>query len=52
MNRFAQKFFYHEQVAKLSVQNAVVSEYTNMVLLEMEKGKISIESTTKPQVRV
>ncbi|KAL2251021.1 UNVERIFIED_CONTAM: Inter-alpha-trypsin inhibitor heavy chain H3 [Sesamum indicum] len=33
-----------EKIAKMSVQNAIISEYTNMVLLETDKGKINADS--------
>ncbi|KAI3443544.1 hypothetical protein Pfo_000209 [Paulownia fortunei] len=39
-----------EKIAKVSAQNAIVSEYTNMVLLETERAKISADSTIVKQV--
>lgn len=34
----------------MSVQNSVVSEYTNMVLLETQKGKPNADSTNAKKV--
>ncbi|KAL0410407.1 UNVERIFIED_CONTAM: Inter-alpha-trypsin inhibitor heavy chain H2 [Sesamum latifolium] len=39
-----------EKIAKMSVQNAIISEYTNMVLLETDKGKINADSPVGKKV--
>ncbi|KAL0308412.1 UNVERIFIED_CONTAM: Inter-alpha-trypsin inhibitor heavy chain H3 [Sesamum radiatum] len=39
-----------EKIAKMSVQNAIISEYTNMVLLETDKGKINADSAVVKKV--
>ncbi|KAL3830050.1 hypothetical protein ACJIZ3_018852 [Penstemon smallii] len=39
-----------EKIAKMSIQTAIVSEYTNMVLQETEKGKINADSTNVQKV--
>ncbi|KAG8376239.1 hypothetical protein BUALT_Bualt09G0042400 [Buddleja alternifolia] len=39
-----------DKVAKMSVQYGIVSEYTNMVLLEIERGKTSADSITAHKV--
>ncbi|XP_073308221.1 uncharacterized protein [Primulina huaijiensis] len=39
-----------EKVAKMSVQNAIFSEYTHMVLLETVKGKTSANSKNSKQI--
>ncbi|CAK9155194.1 unnamed protein product [Ilex paraguariensis] len=39
-----------EKVAKMSVQNGIVSEYTCMILTETEKGKKATESAGIPKV--
>ncbi|KZV47135.1 poly [Dorcoceras hygrometricum] len=39
-----------EKIAKMSVQNAIASEYTHMVLLETAEGKTSANSTNSKQV--
>ncbi|GER40966.1 inter-alpha-trypsin inhibitor heavy chain [Striga asiatica] len=39
-----------EKIAKMSVQHAIVSEYTNMVLLKTQRGKTSANSTVAQKV--
>lgn len=44
--------FLYWQIAKMSAQNAIVSEYTNMGLLETQRGKTNADSTIAQKVRV
>ncbi|CAA2955435.1 von Willebrand factor A domain-containing DDB_G0286969-like [Olea europaea subsp. europaea] len=39
-----------EKIAKMSVQNAIVSEYTHLILHETERGRKGSESTSAQQV--
>lgn len=42
---FSENQELEKKIAKMSVQNSIVSEYTNMVLLETQKGKPNADST-------
>lgn len=42
--------FIFVQVAKMSIQTAIVSEYTFMALLETDPGKIAKESVVVNEV--
>ncbi|KAK4713778.1 hypothetical protein R3W88_019685 [Solanum pinnatisectum] len=39
-----------QKIAQTSVQNGVISEYTQMILIETDKGKVVTESTSKRKV--
>lgn len=39
-----------QKIAQTSIQNGVISEYTRMILIETDKGKVITESTSKRKV--
>ncbi|XP_049413543.1 uncharacterized protein LOC125876401 [Solanum stenotomum] len=39
-----------QKLAQTSIQNGVISEYTRMILIETDKGKVITESTSKRKV--
>ncbi|KAH0654447.1 hypothetical protein KY290_032727 [Solanum tuberosum] len=39
-----------QKIAQTSIQNGVISEYTRMILIETDKGKVVTESTSKRKV--
>ncbi|KAG5596129.1 hypothetical protein H5410_037361 [Solanum commersonii] len=39
-----------QKIAQTSIQNSVISEYTRMILIETDKGKVITESTSKRKV--
>ncbi|KAK6784566.1 hypothetical protein RDI58_018021 [Solanum bulbocastanum] len=39
-----------QKIAQTSVQNGVISEYTQMILIETDKGKVVTETTSKRKV--
>lgn len=41
---------FYLQIAQTSIQNGVISEYTRMILIETDKGKVITESTSKRKV--
>ncbi|CAA0818694.1 inter-alpha-trypsin inhibitor heavy chain-related [Striga hermonthica] len=49
---FSESAELSEKIAKMSIQHAIVSEYTNMVLLETQRGKTSADSNVTKKVRV
>ncbi|XP_015082830.1 von Willebrand factor A domain-containing protein DDB_G0286969-like [Solanum pennellii] len=41
-----------QKIAQTSIQNGVISEYTRMILIETDKGKVITESTTNTKRKV
>ncbi|KAJ8543357.1 hypothetical protein K7X08_005880 [Anisodus acutangulus] len=39
-----------QKIAQTSIQNAIISEYTRMILIETDRGKLVTESTSKQKV--